>query len=144
MKTIREIIRPRKETEPWNKGKIIGQKPPLLPKHVWAIRTKHQMEKRKHDLALFNLAIDSKTSNAVPSMKANPRSKDNRRSLNDWIWFSRRDDCLDSMVPSDLRDAITVAYRTGYPACIKDIQDATNKPVFQSPSAWPDKQTTDE
>ena len=60
MKTIREIIRPRKEAEPWNKGKIIGQKPPLLPKHVWAIRTKLQMEKRKRDLALFNLAIDSK------------------------------------------------------------------------------------
>ena len=32
MKTIREIIRPRKESEPWNKGKIIGQKPPLLPR----------------------------------------------------------------------------------------------------------------
>ncbi len=60
MKTIREIIRPRKDSEPWNKGKIIGQKPPLLPKHVWAIRTKLQMEKRMRDLALFNLAIDSK------------------------------------------------------------------------------------
>ena len=60
MKTIREIIRPRKEAEPWNKGKIIGQKPPLLPKHVWAIRTKLQMDERVRDLALFNLAIDSK------------------------------------------------------------------------------------
>ena len=35
MKTIREFIHPRKESEPWNKGKIIGQEPPLLPKHVW-------------------------------------------------------------------------------------------------------------
>ena len=26
--------------EPWNKGKLIGAKPPLRPKHVWAIRTK--------------------------------------------------------------------------------------------------------
>lgn len=60
MKTIREIIGSRKEAEPWNKGKIIGQKPPLLPKHVWAIRTKLQMEKRVRDLVLFNLAIDSK------------------------------------------------------------------------------------
>ena len=50
----------RKESEPWNKGKIIGQKPPLLPKHVWAIRTKLRMEKRVRDLALFNLAMDSK------------------------------------------------------------------------------------
>lgn len=46
--------------EPWNKGKLIGQKPALQPKHVWAIRTKLQLDDRKRDLALFNLAIDSK------------------------------------------------------------------------------------
>ena len=45
---------------PWNKGKMIGAKPPLRPKHVWSIRTKLQVEGRKRDLALFNLAIDSK------------------------------------------------------------------------------------
>ena len=45
---------------PWNKGKLIGAKPPLRPKHVWAIRSKLQLEGRKRDLAIFNLAIDSK------------------------------------------------------------------------------------
>ncbi len=45
---------------PWNKGKLTGQKPPLLPKHVWAIRTKLHLDGRIRDLALFNLAIDSK------------------------------------------------------------------------------------
>jgi len=45
---------------PWNKGKIVGAKPPLRPKHVWSIRTKLQVEGRMRDLALFNLAIDSK------------------------------------------------------------------------------------
>ena len=45
---------------PWNKGKIVGAKPPLRPSHVWSIRTKLQMKGRKRDLALFNLAIDSK------------------------------------------------------------------------------------
>jgi integrase len=45
---------------PWNKGKIIGAKPPLRPKHVWSIRTKLQVEERLRDLALFNMAIDSK------------------------------------------------------------------------------------
>ena len=44
----------------WNKGKLIGAKPPLRPSHVWSIRTKLQIEGRKRDLALFNLAIDSK------------------------------------------------------------------------------------
>ena len=45
---------------PWNKGKLIGAKPSLRPSHVWSIRTKLQIEGRKRDLALFNLAIDSK------------------------------------------------------------------------------------
>lgn len=44
----------------WNRGKLMGQKPPLQPKHVWAIRTKLQIAGRTSDLALFNLAIDSK------------------------------------------------------------------------------------
>jgi hypothetical protein len=42
---------------PWNKGKLTGA---LRPKHVWAIRTKLQIEGRARDLAMFNLAIDSK------------------------------------------------------------------------------------
>jgi integrase len=46
--------------EPWNKGKLIGAKPPLRSKHVWSIRTKLQVERQTRDLAMFNLAIDSK------------------------------------------------------------------------------------
>src|SRR3954470_15341951 len=45
---------------PWNKGKLTGAKPPLRPKPVWSIRTKLQIEGRARDLAMFNLAIDSK------------------------------------------------------------------------------------
>ena len=45
---------------PWNKGKLIGQKPPLTLKQIWAIRIRLQMDHRLRDLALFNLAIDSK------------------------------------------------------------------------------------
>jgi integrase len=45
---------------PWNKGKLTGAKSPLRPKHVWSIRTKLQIEGRARDLAMFNLAIDSK------------------------------------------------------------------------------------
>ena len=46
--------------QPWNKGRITGPKPPLQPRHVWAIRTRIQLADRKRDLTLFNLAIDSK------------------------------------------------------------------------------------
>ena len=44
----------------WNRGKLIGAKPPLRPKHVWSIRTKLQVEGRIRELAMFNVAIDSK------------------------------------------------------------------------------------
>ena len=45
---------------PWNKGKLIGQKPPLKLKEIWAIRIRLQLDHRTRELALFNLAIDSK------------------------------------------------------------------------------------
>jgi len=45
---------------PWNKGKLTGAKPPLRPRHVRAIRTKLQIKGSTRDLAMFNLAIDSK------------------------------------------------------------------------------------
>lgn len=45
---------------PWNKGKLVGAKPPLHPSHVWPIRTRLQIEGKKRDLALFKVAIDSK------------------------------------------------------------------------------------
>jgi hypothetical protein len=46
--------------DPWNKGRLIGQKRPLKPKDVWSIRVRLQVERRASNLALFNLAIDSK------------------------------------------------------------------------------------
>jgi hypothetical protein len=45
---------------PWNKVKLVGAKPPLRPSQVWSIRTKLQIGGKNGDLALFNLAIDSK------------------------------------------------------------------------------------
>jgi len=45
---------------PWNKGKIVGQKAPFKLKEIWAIRIRLQLADRRRELALFNLAIDSK------------------------------------------------------------------------------------
>ena len=45
---------------PWNRGKLVGQKAPLRLRDVWAIRTRLQLLDRTRELALFNLAIDSK------------------------------------------------------------------------------------
>ena len=55
-----EHRRPGQSRVPWNKGKLIGQKAPLKLKEIWAIRIRLQLARRARDLALFNLAIDSK------------------------------------------------------------------------------------
>ena len=60
MPAMKELTIELNRRQPWNKGKFTGPKPPLQPRHVWAIRTRLQMAERKRDLALFNLAIDSK------------------------------------------------------------------------------------
>ncbi|QDM22711.1 tyrosine-type recombinase/integrase [Tardiphaga sp. vice154] len=49
-----------KTHQPWNKGLLVGQKKPLEPKHVWSIRVRLELAGSKRDLAIFNLAIDSK------------------------------------------------------------------------------------
>ena len=45
---------------PWNKGKLVGQKAPLKQREIWAIRVRLQLKQDARELALFNLAIDSK------------------------------------------------------------------------------------
>lgn len=45
---------------PWNKGKLVGQRPPLRKQEIWSIRIRLELKKQTRDLALFNLAIDSK------------------------------------------------------------------------------------
>ena len=58
-----DAARPTSDSErrpPWNKGRLLGQKPPLKLREVWATRIRLQIGERLRDLALFNLAIDSK------------------------------------------------------------------------------------
>lgn len=60
MKSNNEPNSTQNHVTPWNRGKLTGQKPPLQPRHVWAIRSQLQLTRCVRDLALFNLAIDSK------------------------------------------------------------------------------------
>ena len=55
-----EMLTYNPQRAPWNKGKLVGQKVPLKIKDIWAIRIRLQLSQRHRDLALFNLAIDSK------------------------------------------------------------------------------------
>ncbi len=58
--------------EPWNKGKIVGQKAPFKVKDIWALRVRLQMENRVRELALFNLGIHSKL-RGYTAVRSNPR-----------------------------------------------------------------------
>lgn len=57
---MEQAITPAVQRAPWNKGRLIGQKPPLRLKEIWAIRIRLQLAKQARELALFNLALDSK------------------------------------------------------------------------------------
>jgi integrase len=52
------VLRPARVA--WNKGRIVGQNRPLMPRHVWSIRVRLEMAGNARDLALYNLAVDSK------------------------------------------------------------------------------------
>ncbi|WP_046867220.1 tyrosine-type recombinase/integrase [Microvirga massiliensis] len=54
------VDHPRRTTAPWNRCKLIGPKPPLKTREIWSIRVRLQVAQRVRDLALFNLALDSK------------------------------------------------------------------------------------
>lgn len=55
-----EVSSSTTQAEPWNKGKLVGQKSPFRLRDIWAIRVRLQIQGRTRDLALFNLGIDSK------------------------------------------------------------------------------------
>ncbi len=58
--TAIQAIRPVQPSEPWNKGKLVGQKALFKLKEVWAIRVWLQLELRTRELARFDLGLDSK------------------------------------------------------------------------------------
>jgi hypothetical protein len=62
-----DISVPALRREPWNKGRLIGQRRPLKPKDVWTIRVRLQMEESTRDLAMFDLAIDTSLGAATSS-----------------------------------------------------------------------------
>ena len=122
--------------EPWNKGKLIGQKAPLKLKEIWAIRVRLELSQRIRDLALFNLAIDSKlracdlvklkvrdishgdrvTSRAIVMQQKTGRpvqfeiTEQTRKSITDWIKASElKSDAF--LFPSRIHDSLHLSTR---------------------------------
>ena len=74
MRETEHLALPATTRVPWNKGKLIGARPPLRPKHVWAIRTKLQMEKQIRGLALFSCSILQSTASFAGATLSPSRS----------------------------------------------------------------------
>ena len=107
-----ETLTPSRQHRPWNKGRLIGQKPPLKPKDVWTIHVRLQLEGRRCDLAMFNLAIDSKL-----------RGRDLVRLRIDDVFAGGR-----------VRDGVTVIQKkTGRPVQF----ESPSKRAALSTSGWP-------
>ena len=95
---------------PWNKGKLVGQKAPLKLKDIWAIRIRLQLAERRRELAMFNLAIDSKL-----------------RAC-DLVGLKVRDVCHGSAVA---RRAIVMQRKTQRP-----VQFEVTEPTREAVAAW--------
>jgi len=119
------VVRPH--PEPWNKGKLVGQKAPFKLKEIWATRVRLQLFRRVRDLALFDLGIDSKLracdlvrlkvrdichGDRVAARACNKRPLDrcSSRSPNPlgrpWLLGSRRQVCARGVIRSPFRRRI--------------------------------------
>ena len=94
--SIRSCVR-----EPWNKGKLVGQKAPLRLKEIWAIRVRLQLAKRARELALFNLAVDSKLRSCdLVKLKVRDVMHGERVAARAIVMQRRRSDRSNSRLPS--------------------------------------------
>ena len=133
---MRQLFKNFPNKKPWNKGRLMGQKPPLTQQEIWSIRMRLQDEGHVRDLALFNLAIDSKlrasdllkirvsdicsrgkvNSRAMTSQKKTGRpvrfevTARTRKSIQEWIEAAGLT-TTDYLYPSRLHDSPT--YRSG-------------------------------
>ena len=122
MKTINMSAQRR---EPWNKGKLTGQKAPLRLRDIWAIRIRLQLAKKSRDLALFDLAIDSK-------LRACDLVKLRVRDVGSSDRISSRSIVLQQKTQRPVQFEITAPTRDAISVWIKHEQLQTNDYLFPS------------
>ena len=122
MKTTHQLTQPR---EPWNKGKLVGQKAPLRLRDIWAIRVRLQLAHKTRDLALFNLAIDSK-------LRACDLVKLRVRDVGHGERIANRAIILQQKTHRPVQFEITSSTRDSMAAWIKDAQLRSDSYLFPS------------
>lgn len=93
---------------PWNKGKLVGQKPPLKLKEIWAIRIRLQLANNVRDLALFNLALDSKLRSCdLVSLRVRDIAHGNKVSKRAMIMQQKTQQPVQFEITEQTREALT-------------------------------------
>ncbi|WP_339648253.1 tyrosine-type recombinase/integrase [Halopseudomonas pelagia] len=111
--------------EPWNKGKLVGQKAPLRLRDIWSIRVRLQISEKTRDLALFNLAIDSK-------LRACDLTKLRVRDIADGAQVSSRAIVMQQKTHRPVQFEITEQTRTTLEAWIHKAQLRSENFLFPS------------
>ena len=107
-----QLLKYKSRPAPWNKNKLIGQKSPLKLQEIWAIRIRLQIDKRHRDLALFNLAIDSKLRACdLLKIRVSDVSNGGRVSSRAMIMQQKTQRPVQFEITLQTRDAITVWIR---------------------------------
>ena len=101
-----------KSVVPWNKGKLVGQKLPLKLKEIWSIRVRLQLAANRRELALFNLAIDSKLrSSDLVKMKVSDISNSGVVSARAMVLQQKTGRPVQFEITEQTRDAIMCSAR---------------------------------
>ena len=106
--------------EPWNKGKIVGQKAPFKLKDIWALRVRMQMENRVRELALFNLGIDSKLRGCdLVSLRVRDICHGNQVAARAIVMQHKTQRPVQFEITASARDA--VQHRDSHPGLLQDL-----------------------
>jgi len=129
---------------PWNKGRLIGQKLPLKLKEIWAIRTRLQISRQVRELALFNLAIDSKLRGCdLVGLKVSNVSQGGRISSRTIIMQQKTHRPVQFEITEQTRDSLKSWIRAGQAqsGSVPVPQPPAQIASSFDPAIWPDRRT---
>jgi integrase len=102
------------KTSPWNKDRIIGQKRPLQISHIWGIRIRLELEGKTRDLALFNMALDSKLRGCVlVKLKVSDVAYDSSVSSRAMVLQQKTGSPVQFEITKGTREAVTALIKLG-------------------------------
>ncbi len=124
--------------DPWNKGKLVGQKALFKSKEIWTIRVRLQKGRKGRELALFNLKIDSKLRASMRRTKASliyKRTK-NPRAVQLLLGHSKRTKPFSATYSQSVWPTVATAW-TRHPTVLKHFRSVRHYPRTRHKGLFP-------